>query len=336
MMSPKIKNEAVVDLLQKKKSAFVSGTEIAGALGVSRAAVWKKINRLKKSGYTIEASRAKGYRLTEVPGLSIEEIRNALSGRPRIIGGEIIFYDTVSSTNTIAAELAGKASSGGEGCTEGTVIIADGQTGGRGRRGRAWVSPPGKNVYMSIIVTPGVPPVQAAVLTLMTAVACASAIRRLSPVPVSIKWPNDLMVSDRKLGGILTEIKADMDRISYAVIGIGVNINLEVDDAPDDIRSIATSLKYETGRPQSRTKYAIEILDEMEKWYGIFMKKGKRPVLEEWLRLTSTIGKTVNVTIGDTLLTGTAEKINDEGMLMLRLSDNSLKVISSGDVTVLR
>jgi BirA family biotin operon repressor/biotin-[acetyl-CoA-carboxylase] ligase len=335
-MSRKIKNEAVIELLQKKKYDFVSGAEIADVLGASRAAVWKKINRLKQNGYTIESSRAKGYRLMEVPGLSIEEIRNALSGRSRTIGREIIFYDTVSSTNTIAAELAGKSPSGGEGHTEGTVIIANGQTGGRGRRGRVWVSPPEKNLYMSIIVMPDIPPIQAAVLTLMTAVACTSAIRRLSPVPVSIKWPNDLMVSDKKLGGILTEIKADMDRIFYAVIGIGVNINLEMDDVPDDIRSIATSLKHETGQAQSRTKYAIEILDELEKWYGIFLRDGKKSVIEEWSRLTSTIGKTVKVTIGDAVLTGTAEKITDEGMLALRISDNSLKVISSGDVTVLR
>lgn len=332
-MSRKIKNEVLIDLLQKKKYDYVSGADIAGSLGVSRAAVWKKINCLKKSGYTIEASRAKGYRLTEVPGLSIEEIRNALSGRPGIIGREIIFYETVSSTNTIAAGLAGKSAAGGEkSSAEGTVVIANGQTGGRGRRGRNWISPPEKNLYMSVIVTPDIPPVQAAVLTLMTAVACAAAIRRISSVPVSIKWPNDLVVSGRKLGGILTEIKADMDRIFYAIIGIGVNINFDMEDAPDDIRTSATSVKQETGQTHSRTQYAIEILDELDKWYATLLREGRGPVLEEWSRLTSTVGKMVTVTAGESVLTGTAEGINQEGMLVLRLPDGSKKTVSSGDV----
>ncbi len=336
-MRSKIRNEAVLGLLKKRRYDFVSGSEIACALGVTRAAVWKKVNTLREMGYGIEASRAKGYRLTGMPGLSAEDIRDSLSAHPRVIGREIVFYDSVGSTNTAAAELAGKALSGGKSGNEnpeGAVIIASGQTGGRGRRGRSWISPPGKNLYMSIIVTPDIPPMDATALTLMTAVACAAAVKKTFSLPASIKWPNDIMVSGKKLGGILTEIKADMDRIFYAVIGIGINVNLDTEDMPGDIRRTATSLKAETGKSQSITQCAVGVLEEMDRWYGIFLKKGIKPILEEWTKLASTLGKTVEVSVTGAVLTGVAEGINDEGMLMLRLPDGSLKKVSSGDVAI--
>ena len=327
MIPNRIKNEAIIALLKGKAPAFLSGADMASALGVTRAAVWKKIRHLRKSGYMIEASPAKGYRLTGSPGLSIEEIKNALAAGGGVIGREIVFLDLTDSTNTVAAELAGK------GVPEGTVVIANGQTAGRGRRGRAWLSPSGKNLYLSIILTPDIPPTEAPILTLMTAVACASALKGLSACPVSIKWPNDMMVSGRKLGGILTEIKADPDRVFYAIIGIGININLGAEDTPGDLKGIATSIKVETGKSQSRTRYAIEILREMGKWYNTLLRMGKPPIIREWLRLSSTIGRHVKVTVGEGIVTGTAEEINDEGMLMLRLPDNSLKRITSGDIT---
>ncbi len=322
-------NEHIIRLL-KEKNDFVSGAEIANTLKVTRTAVWKRINILRGKGYTIEASPAKGYKLIKSPDLSIEEIKASLSGRSKIIGNEIIFFDTINSTNTLAMELAGR------GCSEGTVIIADEQTGGKGRLGRKWLSPSGKNLYMSIILKPAVSPRDATILTLFSAVACTSAIRKISSIPASIKWPNDIMVSDRKLGGILTEIKADMDRIFHAVIGIGININIEADDMPDEIKAIATSIKNETGDVLSRTKVAVEILREMDRWYSILLSSGKKPIIEEWLRLSSTIGKAVRVTIGDKVFTGIAGNIDDEGMLMLKLPDNTVKKISAGDVTILR
>lgn len=259
-----------------------------------------------------------------------EEIRDAISGLTKIIGNEIIFFETINSTNTCAMELADK------GYPEGTVIIADAQTEGKGRLERKWLSPQEKNLYMSIILRPVILPRDAAILTLMSAVACTSAIKRSSSVPASIKWPNDIMVSDRKLGGILTEIKADMDRIFHAVIGIGININLEAGDMPDEIKAIATSIKNETGDVLSRAEVAVEILREMDRWYSILLSNGKKPVIKEWLRLSSTIGKVVRVTIGDKVFTGIAENIDEEGMLMLKLPDNTVKKISAGDVTILR
>ncbi|MCC6345644.1 MAG: biotin--[acetyl-CoA-carboxylase] ligase [Nitrospirales bacterium] len=324
-MSGKTSNEQIIGLL-KGKSGFISGEEMAAALGISRAALWKRISLLRKSGYAIEASCSRGYRLLTSPDLSVEEIRNAFSPLQGSIGREVILLDRIDSTNTYAMELASR------GAPEGTVLLANEQTGGRGRRGRIWVSPYGKNLYMSVVVRPDISPRDATVLTFLAAAAGATAIRALTSLPVSIKWPNDLLVAGKKLSGILTEMKADMDRIFHAVIGIGVNINMERESLPEEIRSVATSVLAETGKIRRRTPFAVEILREMEKRYRILREKGKYPLLEEWLSLTTTIGRHVEVTTGEGKITGFAEGIDEEGMLLLRLPDGSLRKIGSGDI----
>jgi len=265
--------------------------------------------------------------------LSHEEIK---SGLQKTIFREIIYFKRIDSTNTSLMELASK------GFEEGTVLIADEQTHGKGRLGRLWLSPAGKNLYMSIILKPHILPIDAPFLTLMAAVACASAIRSLTSIPVSLKWPNDLMASDKKLGGILTEIKADANRVIYAVIGIGININLLSEDMPDDIKDIATSIKIEQKRKAennsdfSRTLIAVQTLKELDRWYNIFLNKGKIIIKDEWLKLSSTINRAVKVTVFNAILKGTAQGIDDSGMLVLQLSNNCLKKISAGDVTILR
>lgn len=322
-------SEYIVRFLKEKKD-FISGTDIADKLNITRTAVWKRIKLLRKKGYKIEASPSKGYKLIRSPDLSVEEIKASLLNQSCIIGKKILFLDTIGSTNTYAMGLAEK------GYLDGTVIIANSQTRGKGRLGRNWFSPPNKNLYMSIILRPSVPPTDAPILTLMSAVACISAIKNSLPIPASIKWPNDLMISEKKFGGILTEIKADMDNISYAVVGIGININIETKEIPDEIREYATSIKIETGQKQSRNKIAIEILKKMDKWYRIFLNKGKEPIISEWLKLSSTIGRAVKATIGENIFKGTAQDIDESGMLILRLSDGSIKKISAGDITHLR
>ncbi len=264
------------------------------------------------------------------PELSVEEIRDGLSNRNVTIGSEIVFFPIIGSTNTAAAGLAAK------GQRHGTVIIADSQTEGRGRRGRTWASPAGKNLYLSVIVRPGIPPRDASILTLMSAVACSSSIRRLSSVPVSIKWPNDLMAGDKKIGGILTEMKADADSIDYAVIGVGINLNLDSYDMPDNIRETATSVMLQTGSPQSRTLYALEIIKSLDCWYTTLLQSGKGPVIDAWKSLSSTIGRTVTAITGEAKLIGLAEGIDDEGLLILRLQDSSVIKINAGDVTIMR
>ncbi len=261
--------------------------------------------------------------------LSIENIRNSISENS-IIGKEILYFQTITSTNTVALKLASNN------CKEGTVIIADMQTNGKGRLGRKWISPMGKNLYMSIILKPEIPLKDAQILTLFSAISCAHAIKKLHKLNVLIKWPNDLMVNNKKLGGILTEIKNEPKRISFAVIGIGLNINLERKDLPEDIREKATSLKEELGRNVSRTDTMIAILEELERIYNLLLKFGKTFIIGEYLKMSSTIGKDIKVIMNDTNIIGTAIDIDNNGMLIVKLADNSLKKISYGDIVHIR
>lgn len=266
---------------------------------------------------------------TKDSDLSIEKIRNSISENI-IIGKEILYFQSITSTNTVALELASNN------CNEGTVIIADMQTDGKGRLGRKWISPIGKNLYMSIILKPEIPLKDVQILTLFSAVSCASAIRKLHKIHVLIKWPNDLMVNNKKLGGILTEIKNEPGRISFAVIGIGLNINLERKDLPEDIREKATSLKEELGSNVSRTDTLIAILKELERIYNLLLRLGKTFIIEEYLKMSSTIGRDVKVIMNDTNIIGTAIDIDTNGMLIVKLADNSLKKISYGDIVHIR
>ncbi len=243
----------------------------------------------------------------------------------------IFFYESVDSTNTLAAMLSEKS-----GLASGTVIISDEQVKGRGRLGRAWISPPGVNIYMSIVLRPGIPPRDGTLLTVAAALACALALRDKSGLRVSIKWPNDLTVSGKKIGGILTEVRSDPDTINLAIIGIGINVNIVERDFPDDIRTIATSLRAETGAYYRRSDIIIMILKELEYWYKTLKGEGRRTLLEEWKRLSSTIGKDVRVVAEGETFSGVAEDVDDEGFLLLRLPSGSVKRVSAGDLTVLR
>jgi BirA family transcriptional regulator, biotin operon repressor / biotin---[acetyl-CoA-carboxylase] ligase len=323
----KINLDEVADLL-KESSGYLSGENIALKMGVTRAAVWKAIGLLKKNGYIIESSPSKGYKLIGPPDLCAHDLKNLLAGSSAKIRYELLFFDQVSSTNLIAMDMAAK------GCPEGTVVIADSQTAGKGRLGRKWMSPPGMNLYMSIVVKPSILPVHATVLTLLSAVACASAIRNHCGIPVSIKWPNDILAAGLKISGVLTEIRADMDCISYAVIGIGINVNLQDKDIPDEIRKIATSIRIESGRTFSRTELAAAIIREFDSWYGRLLNSGKKDITEKWIELSSTIGRHVKVASGNRIFEGIAEGIDDDGFLIVDMADGSCRKFSAGDVTL--
>jgi BirA family transcriptional regulator, biotin operon repressor / biotin---[acetyl-CoA-carboxylase] ligase len=246
-----------------------------------------------------------------------------------IIGKEIFFYETVGSTNTVAAELAEKTS-------EGAVVLADSQERGRGRLGRTWISPAGVNIYMSVILRPKIDLRDATLITIMAAVACATALRKATGLGVSIKWPNDLTVSGKKLGGILTDLKTEKGTIVAAIVGIGINVNSDTDAFPGEVNKIATSVKKETGNLYAREEITVAVLDEMNKWYPILQGGDNTMLLSAWKRLTSTLGKKVALTLGEETLNGVAEDIDDEGRLLLRLPSGEIKRISSGDLTVLR
>ncbi|HBG92002.1 MAG: biotin--[acetyl-CoA-carboxylase] ligase [Nitrospirae bacterium RIFOXYB2_FULL_43_5] len=319
----------------KEKDGFVSGEEMSRRLGITRAAIWKKIKALRERGYEIEGSTAKGYRLIKTPEFSVEELKILVKGD---FGKEIIFHESLDSTNTLAMELAEK---GGHHGTHGTVVIADRQLKGKGRLGRTWFSLPQCNIYMSVIVRPEIEPKDATLLTIMSAISCARAIRNSTGIEVKIKWPNDLMVSERKLGGILTEMKSDQDRIIFAVIGIGINVNSSLDAFPPEVRAVAASVMEELrekGYSQeiSRTLIIAAILNELERWFKVLIKGGRIQLINEWKKLSSTLGRKVKVVSGKDTFSGIAEDIDDEGMLILRLPSGGLKKISAGDVFMLR
>ncbi len=274
------------------------------------------------------AVRSGGQGPAASPDLSAEEVFSRVGGD---FWRKILFYDSVDSTNDVGAGLIACA-----GAEPGTVVLADAQDRGKGRRGRRWLSPPGQNIYMSIILRPEISPRDFALLTLLAAVSSAGALRRVTAADVSIKWPNDLVLSGRKLGGILTEVKSGPDRTIHAVIGIGLNVNAWKKDLPDEIKEIATSLAIETGRVWVRTGIAAAILDEFEHLYKQLIQEGRGPLIRECRRLSSTLGKKVLVVTGKMRAAGVAEDIDDEGMLLLRLPSGEIRRVSAGDLEMLR
>lgn len=259
--------------------------------------------------------------------MRIDDIKRNVKGD---LGRKILFYETTDSTNTAALNLA-------ERNTEGLVVLSDSQGKGRGRLGRIWISPGGVNVHMSILLKPEIQPADATLITLMAAVACANALRKITGIDIMIKWPNDLItVSDKKLGGILTELKIQQGEIAFAVVGIGLNVNVDTSVFPEDVRSIATSLRNETGKIYSREKIVAEVLNQMHKWYTALKRMDRESILSEWRRLTSTLGREVVAVVGKETFKGFAESIDDEGMLLLRLASGEIKRICSGDLRILR
>ncbi len=245
------------------------------------------------------------------------------------IGREVIRLGEVDSTNTYAEGLAEN------GAMHGTVVIAESQTSGKGRLGRIWISPPG-GIYMSIILRPRMELKDSTLLTMMAGVACCRALRDATGLDIRIKWPNDLIVSGRKLGGILTEVKSREHRIEFVVVGIGINVDVLSEGFPPEVREIATSIGNEKLREQPKDALLRALLNEVDRWYDIFMEKGGRPVLKEWRRFAAMLGKSVKVTVGKEETTGIAEDIDDQGLLIMRLQSGILRKISAGDLTILR
>lgn len=312
----------------KQSTTFVSGTALSRACGITRAAVWKRIKALRKKGFIIEAASSRGYRLVSAPDLSEEEIRAGLQGR---LWKRVVLEGSVDSTNTCASSMIAAQMP-----ASGTVIVADRQTGGRGRLGRRWISPGGVNVYMSMILRPEIEPRHAPFLTMLAAVAAASAVSRVSGLDVQLKWPNDLMVRGKKVGGILTEVRSEPDRITSAIIGIGINVNMAAGDFPDEISETATSLFIAGGRHHSRSRIISEVLNDVEYTYREFLQKGRGYLLQQWRHRNCTLGRKVKVVTGNETVKGLAMDIDGDGMLIVRMAGGSTKKISAGDVTFLR
>ncbi len=319
--------DKILDLLRSSHGAFLSGEELGRKTGISRTMVWKHIKSLEREGFGIEAVPSRGYRIVSEPDvLRRSDISRGL--RTRTIGRDVRLLPSVESTNTLAMELAA------QGAPEGTIVIAEMQTGGKGRRGRQWISPRG-NLYLSVVLRPDVPLHKAPLITLMGAVAVATAVGTRCAIAAGIKWPNDVLVNGKKVCGLLTEMSAEQDRIRHIVLGIGVDVNMDIVELPEELRSTTTTLRTETGRRVDRAALTQEILRELEDWYDVFLDHPSY-VLEEWERLNITTGN--RVTVGGTgeTIAGIAERIDQEGRLVIRQDDGTLRTVAAGDVTLLK
>lgn len=304
---------------------FVSGAQISRALGVSRTAIWKKIEQLRLLGYAIEAVPSKGYRLQVTPDLLLPaEVMADLD--TELIGREVVYWVETDSTNLRAHEL-GKA-----GAVEGTVVLADSQTAGKGRLGRKWCSPPGVNVYASVLVRPPVAPRYASQLTFLSAAAVARAVAEIGNLPVTVKWPNDVLVRGRKVAGLLNELDAETERIHYLVLGIGVNLNMELGQFPEDLRYPATSLMLECGKKVSRRDFSRCMLRHLDSLYSLYLAQGFEPVLAAWQEYFDLTGRMVEVDYQDRRVVGCVKGLNSDGALLLDLADGSTERVLAGDV----
>ena len=319
---------SLLRMLVEADNEYVSGQQLSRGLGVTRAAVWKKISVLRDSGFLIDAVPSRGYRLERAPALSAEYLELCLGST---IWKRILSFSSLDSTNETAMSLCA-----GEGEPEGTVVVADRQKKGRGRRGRTWESPAKTNLYLSMVLRPRILPREAPVLTLLAAVAAASALTDAGAPEVLIKWPNDLLIREKKVGGILTEIRADPESVTCAVIGIGINVNIASKSFPPEISEAATSLMIETGIRFDRNELLLALLRSFDHWYRIFRSSGRYPILDEWRRRSATLGRNVVAAFDSGEIRGVAEDIDDSGMLVLRLPDNTKRLVAAGDIQHLR
>ncbi len=320
--------EQLLSYLREKIGEWVSGEIISTKIGVSRSAIWKHIRTLREEGYVIESSSKKGYLLTSKSNrLFANEIPDGLN--TEIFGKRgIHYFREIGSTNVKAKELAAG------GAPEGTLVISEMQTQGRGRKGRSWFSHPGGAICASLILRPTIPPSEAPTITLLTGVAVAEALRSLMPLEALIKWPNDILINGKKLAGILTEISTEMDAIDYVVVGIGLNVNIPLESFPEDIREIATSILIEKGSHFPRIDIIRAILHCFEKYYKQLKQIGFEPIIKQWKALSDMIGRQVTVDMMGRKCTGRVEEIDNDGTMILKDEQGTLHRIFSGDVAL--
>ena len=322
----------------------VSGAELAEQLGISRAAVWSRIEELRKLGYGIEAGPHFGYRLVSAPdALHADDLLARVAAtppslgakfsatrasQPRIIGRDIQVFEQTTSTNDVAEKLAR------DGVREGAVIFAESQTKGRGRLGRKWISPERKGLWFSILLRPDLRPQETTQLTVASATALRRAIQSETGLKPEIKWPNDILVGGKKVAGILTELSAELDRVRHVILGIGVDVNQVAGEFPPELRRLATSLKIEAGRAISRPELAAVILRELDSDYARICAGKFTAVADEWEAHCATIGNDVTIQIGGRKIRGRAESLDDDGALLIRTEHGHLERITGGDVTL--
>jgi len=322
----------ILELLKERSPSYLSGEEMAHLFSVSRTSIWKNIQALQSDGYLIDRSPRLGYRLVEVPDLLLPaEIGRELHTKIIASSEELIHhFRQIDSTNNALKNLAEK------GAPEGTVVVAEEQTGGRGRLGRSWSSPFGKGIWMSVLLKPPLAPQDTPLFTLLAAAAVVKGILvNLPDLPVGIKWPNDLLIKNRKVCGILTELKAEADLLHYLVIGIGININLREEDFPAEIKNTATSLYLENNNQEvSRQKLTGSILQEMDNSYLDYLNNGPGMVISKWKKYNITLGKNVTIKTIRGSFSGKAADLDSDGALIVEEEKGIKKRFQAGEVAL--
>jgi len=320
------KLDELLHALMQKMMITVSGEKLARDLNVSHSTLTRWIDKLRHSGIEIHGELFTGYRLVRLPDVLLPQlIRSRL--HTHTIGKSLYHFYAVDSTNAFALRLIEH----GYKVAEGTVVIAESQTAGKGRLGRSWYSERESGLYLSIILYPKAPPSLAPLLTLATTIAAHNAIERTTRLDVDIKWPNDLLIGGKKVCGILAEMQAEVDRIKMMIIGIGINVNHE--SFPEEIAGRATSLRLASGRPQSRIEILVDFLEEFEGLYTTFEQKGPRVIIDRWTRLSSFAnGRKIEIHDGVRRIAGVTRGLNPLGALRVEQPDGRTEEVYSGHV----
>jgi len=306
----------------------VSGAQLAEQLAISRAAIWARMDELRRVGYDIEASPHFGYKLVRSPDALHADDLLARLGQTRVVGRDIQVFEETTSTNDVAERLAR------DGVPEGAVVFAESQTKGRGRLGRKWQSPTRKGLWFSVLLRPPMRPQEATQLTVASATALRRAILSVTGLPAEIKWPNDLLIHGKKVTGILTEMSAEVDRVRHLILGIGVDVNQDATEFPPELRPLATSLKIEAGEKVCRAELATAILRELDADYARINAGEFAAVADEWEAACITIGRNVTVHAGNRRFSGRAEALDDDGALLIRTEHGHQERVTGGDVTL--
>jgi len=316
--------EKILGVLRQAQR-FVSSQEICQELGISRSAVWKQVEALRRQGYGIEGVSSMGYRLSTVPD-SFRVLEMERGFEPLRIGRRIVVLEETDSTNDDAWRL------GLQGAEEGTVVIAEMQRAGKGRRGRRWISPARTNLYASVLLRPSVLPSEASLLTLLAAVELCETLKSTAPLEPRIKWPNDVLLNGKKVAGILAEMHAEQESIHFLVLGIGVNLNMSQEMFPEELTYPATSVQCVLERPVERVLFARRLLQNLDQGYERFLQEGAAPVRERWLEYCAHLSDWLEVETPKGILMGRFADLDEEGALVLEVPPSRIERIRAGDV----
>ncbi|WP_262173033.1 biotin--[acetyl-CoA-carboxylase] ligase [Saccharococcus sp. Marseille-Q5394] len=325
-MNTNIKSELLKRLFEAKGNP-ISGQEFADEFGLSRTAIWKYIREFEEEGYEIASIRKKGYVLIASPDLvNAANIKKYL--QTAAYGRKIDYHVSCGSTQILAHDAAQA------GVPDGTLVVSEEQTAGKGRLSRPWDSAAQKGIWMSLIIRPSLMPQQAPQMTLVAAVAIVRAIENIAGIEATIKWPNDILINNRKVTGILTELQSEPDRVKAIILGIGMNVNQDEDDFPLELKEIATSLKIAGGKHIDRAKLIAEILFFIESYTKMYEKHGFGPIKLLWEGYSNIAGKRIQAVMLNETVEGTALGISEEGLLELQLDDGTVRGIYSADVFI--